>query len=378
MANVALSFDAWKPGAVRPATVEVPVQVIEAVEAPQLTATLKGHDDFVGQVAWAPDGKVLATLRTGKRELRLWDVAERKELHTLTSDLGECYGLAFTPDGKTLLTAHHHIEARTALSGGISLWDVATGESRGVLPPAPARGVFGLALAPDGKMIAAAETWKEGDERVPDRCVTLRDRASGKLRASLPDETYGVLAFSPDGKVLARSAYVRKENQIASVEIRRRDLTTNQELPALVHTASKSPMNCMAFSPDGRTVAAATFEGDIILWDTASGEIRTTMKTEDRRRVSSLAFAPDGRTLAVGVADRLGRDHEPGLIILWDAATGQRRLTLTGHTNAVLAVAFSPDGRLLASGSSDRTVRLWDMTAPPAPGAASDGRQQGR
>lgn len=370
---MALSFDAWKPGAVRPAAVEVPVQVIEAAESPQLTATLKGHEDFVGQVAWAPNGRTLATVTTGQAEVKLWDVAERKEIRTLRSDVGECYSLAFTPDGKTLVVGHHHHDAKTGPSGGISLWDVATGERRGLLQHTPPRGVSRLVLAPDGETIAAVETWKESEKGAYKQCVTLWDVDSGKLRASLPDETFGALAISPDGKVLARSAYVRKENQIASVEIRRRDLTTERELPALVNAGSKNPLNCVVFSPDGRTLAGATYQGDIILWDTTSAKVRTTMKTEDRRRVISLAFAPDGRTLAVGVGDRPGRSHEPGLIVLWDAANGQRRLTLTGHTNAVMAVAFSPDGRLLASGSSDGTVRLWDMTNPVAPAAASDG-----
>ena len=121
------------------------------------------------------------------------------------------------------------------------------------------------------------------------------------------------------------------------------------------------------------TLAGADYAGNIILWDTASAKVRATLKQEDRRRIISLAFAPDGKTLAAAVGDRPGRDHEPGLIVLWDAATGQRRLALTGHTNAVLSVAFSPDGKLLASGSSDRSVRLWDMTAPAA-GAASGPR----
>jgi WD40 repeat protein len=374
MAKVALSFDAWKPGAVQSATVEVPVQVIEAVESPQLTATLKGHEDSVWQVAWAPDGKTLASLASVQGEVKLWDVAERKELRTLKSDLGDSYSLVFTPDGKTLVVGHYQRDAKTGPTGGIALWDVATGQRRGLLQHTPPRGVSRLVLAPHGKMIAAAENWKEGEKGAYKHCVTLWDAGSGKVQASLVDETTGTLAFSPDGKVLARSAYVIKDNRIAAVEVRRRDLTTEQDLPALSNPVSKNPLNCVAFSSDGRTLAAADYQGQIVLWDTASAKVRTTIQQEDQRRVTSLAFAPDGRTLATAVGDRPGRDHEPGLIVLWDAATGQRRLALTGHTNAVLAVAFSPDGRLLASGSSDHTVRLWDMTAPPALGAASAGR----
>jgi WD40 repeat protein len=370
---VALSFDAWKPGAVQPVTVEVPVEVIEAVESAQLTATLKGHEDAVWQVAWSPDGKTLATLAAASGEVKLWDVAERKERATLRSDLGPSYSLAFTPDGKTLVVGHYKNDAKTGPTGGMALWDVATAERQGLLQHAPPRGVARLVLAPDGKMIAALEAWRAGEKGAYKNCVTLWDLPSGKAHASL-DESPSTLAFSPDGNVLARSAELIKDRQIAAALVRRRNLTTEQDLPALPNTAGKSPLNCLAFAADGRTLAGADYAGNILLWDTATAEVRATLKQEDRRRISALAFAPDGRTLATAVGNRPGRDHEPGLIVLWDAASAQRLLVLTGHTDAVLSVAFSPDGKLLASGSSDRSVRLWDMTSTPAAGVGNGGR----
>jgi WD40 repeat protein len=374
MAKVALSFDAWKAGAVQPATVEVPVHVIEAVESAQLRATLKGHEDAVWQVAWAPDGKTLATLSSARGEVKLCDVAGRKDRATLRSDLGGSYGVAFAPDGKTLVVGHHKHDARLGPTGGLALWDVATGQRKGLLQHTPPRGVAQLAVSPDGKTIAAVESWKDGANGAYRRCVTLWDLARGEAHAGPADEAVSSLAFSPDGKVLARTAYIIKGGRIAAVEVRRRDVATGQELPALANPASTSPLNGLAFSADGRTLAGADYAGTIVLWDTASGKVRATLTEPGRRRVTSLAFAPDGQTLAAAVGNPPGRDHEPGLVTLWDVASGQRRLTLTGHTNEVLSVAFSPDGRLLASGGSDRSVRLWDLTAPPATRGADGGR----
>jgi WD40 repeat protein len=324
-------------------------------------------------VAWARDGKTLASLSSVKGEVKLWDIAERKERATLRSDLGASYSLAFTPDSLTLVVGHHQNNAKAGPSGGIALWDAATGQRKGFLQHKQPRGVATLALAPDGKLIAAVESWREGEKGEYKGCVALWDVANGKFQASLADDNSSVLAFSPDGRVLAWSTYVTKDRQIATIEVRRRDLTQEKGLPPLLNTVSKAPLNCLAFSPDGRTIAGADYQGNIILWDTASGKVRATLKQEDRR-VRSLAFSLDGKTLATAVGDGPGRDHEPGLIVLWDAATGQRRLTLTGHTNEVLSVAFSPDGTLLASGGSDRTVRLWDMKALPATCEASGGR----
>jgi WD40 repeat protein len=359
---------------VKPATVGVPVHLIEAVESPESVATFRGHEESLWQVAWSSDGKTLASLGNVKGEVKLWDVTERKERATLRSDLGDGYGLAFTPDGKVLLVGHTKDDVKIGPTGGIAIWDVATGQRRGLLQHTPSHGVASFTLSPDGKTLAAAEYWDLDTKGVSKRCITLWDIPSGKPKETLPLETPGALAFSPDGKVLAQSIHFFKENRLDRAEVRRHDLVTGKDLPALLNTVGKNPINRMAFSPDGRTIAGVDTGCNVLLWDTASVKLRAAFKQGDRRWISSVTFSPDSKILALSVGDSPNRDHQPGLIVLLDAATGQRLHTLTGHTNAVMSVAFSPDGKLLASGARDRTVRLWDVTAVPAASAASGGR----
>jgi WD40 repeat protein len=69
--------------------------------------------------------------------------------------------------------------------------------------------------------------------------------------------------------------------------------------------------------------------------------------------VNSVAYSPDGKTLASGSRDQT--------IKLWEAAAGKEQATLKGHTAPVESVAYSPDGKTLASGSDDHTIKLWDI-----------------
>jgi WD40 repeat protein len=67
-----------------------------------------------------------------------------------------------------------------------------------------------------------------------------------------------------------------------------------------------------------------------------------------------VSWSPDGKTLASASWD--------GRVRLWTAATGKEQATLKGHTNGVSSVSWSPDGKTLASASWDQTVKLWDVS----------------
>ncbi|XUL85800.1 hypothetical protein ACQ86D_03075 [Streptomyces galilaeus] len=287
---------------------------------------------FVGAMAFSPDGRTVAA--ASGRTASLWDVASRKIRATLKGHTDSVWSLAFSPDGRLLVTGSSDGTAR--------LWATVTGKAQAVLHGNGGQ-VNSLAFSPDGQTLAGVvghtvRTW-------PVRTALSPHGASGTGHVLLSNRpgTEWSLAFSPDGRTLATTGYDRT--------LRLTDLATDET--RFITTGHSEVVNSVAFSPDGRTVATGSDDRTARLWQPDTGQARTTLSSSRSGSVSSADLSPDGRILATGSVD--------GKTRLWNTATGTLRATLAGHTAPVQSVGFSPDGRTLATGGLDWTVRLWDV-----------------
>jgi WD40 repeat protein len=114
----------------------------------------------------------------------------------------------------------------------------------------------------------------------------------------------------------------------------------------------------VVFSPSGETLASASNDGTVRLWDPSTGETLHTL-TAHTGRLWTTAFHPSGEMLASAGDDMVVR--------LWNPSNGLLLHTLTGHTRRVWSAAFSPDGTLLATAGDDGAIILWDVTDRDAP-----------
>jgi WD40 repeat protein len=287
-----------------------------------------------------------ATSMIAGMSLMLWltvaaDAADEKQPRRLEHGW-QVLALAFSPDGKTLVSGSADLTAR--------LTDVRTGKSLGVTPD-PERGghVIGVGFFDDGKGLATADarlvkTW---DARTFAKRRTLEVEGAGRLMC---------LAVSPDGLTIVAGGSPPIAGRITMQPglIWRWDAATGAAKPTLQQWASSGEVVSLAFSADGGTLAAGTQTGAVQLWDTKTW-IEIRQLSAHGGPCWAVAFSPDGKTLATG-----GADHK---IRLWDVGTGEPAATLDGHEHLVLSLAFAPDGKTLASGSYDKTLKLWDVAA---------------
>ncbi|WP_406011217.1 DNA-binding protein [Streptomyces sp. NBC_00637] len=327
------------------------------------TATFK-MSGRVRSVAFSPDGRTVAAGATDA-PVQLWGAADHRTKMVLPAGTRGARAVAFDPRGRTLAVA--------AGDGTVQVWD--TEHRRRVMSFAGHVGqVDALAYAPDGRTLASA-----GADRTVRLWDTVRERPSGVLEGH-NDEVYGV-AFAPDGRSLASGG--------ADRTVRLWDLARHRTTAVL--TGHSDDVNAVAYTPDGATVVSAGGDGTTRLWDVHSGMQTLTLTghtdytmgvavnadgsmlatagfdqsvvlwdlggpvltARPYTEIWQSAYSPDGRLLATADTDHTVR--------LWDVARHRPVATLRGHRSAVFSVAFAPDGRTLASAGSDGTVRLWDV-----------------
>ncbi|MEH2319353.1 serine/threonine-protein kinase [Nostoc sp.] len=170
----------------------------------------------------------------------------------------------------------------------------------------------------------------------PWQCLHTLTGHSGTL------SSVNALAISPDGYTLASAS----DDKIVKLW----DLNTQKVLASL--SGHSQAVKSVTFSPDGQILATASDDKTIKLWQIETLKEISTLLGHSHT-VKSLAFSPDGQILASGSWDKT--------IKLWDVNSGTEICTITGHQLQVNSVAFSPQGQLLASASYDRTIRLWQI-----------------
>jgi WD40 repeat protein len=334
------------------------------------------HGFTVFGVAYAPDGKTLASA-SGDGTVRTWEASTGKEKQTFTIDGHQMNSVVYFGDGKFLaagtangniqildveagrvktplaglahgqITLALHRNQHTLFSGSmdgiVREWDLEKGTEVRKLTSAPGS-VFALAVSGDGKTLAVAKqsgTWQ----------LLLFDLDSGKEKKTVPWGAKGQidsLAFAADGKSLV----IAGQSAVLGLY----DVESGKEIQPFRANNFFGQVKAIALSPSGK-ILASTAGPSLLLWGVATGKELLRLECPPTG-VMQLAYSPDGKTVAAACADHTVR--------LWNVETGQEVNGEAGLSGTVQAIRFLKDGKTLVAGDALRHVRAWDVNSGKA------------
>ena len=305
-----------------------------------LKDTLESKGEYFRSVAYSPDGSTLAIVSSPGYDstfaddtVRLWNVVPGQPKTSFIFPAESPGRVRFSPDGRTLAVTRR---------GAVDLWDVNTRDLKVTLEWTPYSRDF--AYSPDSLTLAITDEKND--------TVKLWDVTTGKLKFRLEHRSVFGIAYSPDGLTLVSAG---SPNSLTFVSAGRRtstvklwDTTTGELKTSFTFELTHS-IFFVEYSPDGLTLALWDWTG-MSLCDAATGHLIATLEGYSGVYAieHGVAYSPDGRTLAV----MGGR-----AVNLWDVNTGQHKATLRGKL--IRNVAYSPDGRTLAS-TDVYAIKLWD------------------
>ncbi|HEX8650400.1 MAG TPA: TIR domain-containing protein [Pyrinomonadaceae bacterium] len=291
-----------------------------------LRHVLRGHTDWIGRIAWSPDGSYLAS-PSGDTTIRIWDARNGTCVRTLQGHTYQVNSAAWSPDGQRLASA--------CSDKTIRLWEAASGKLLQTLE-GHTESVWSVAWSPDGQRLASASS---------DKTIRLWEAASGKPLQML--EGHAVLvtevAWSLDGQSLASAS---QDKTIRLWEI---------ASGTLLQILTSDYLYGVAWSPDGQRLASASSDKTIRLWEAASGKALQVLEGH-AKEIYCVAFSADGCWLASKSYD--------STIRLWRCDTWACVAVLEEPKSGYWppGLAFHPRLPVLATlGEKDTIIRIWEL-----------------